>query len=414
MLAEVASQNFFDSEWFAWCDIGCVRDDILLDLSIGFPFGLQNFPTEKMVMSMVGAPQQRDMNMINGISSIFFNQNENMCCHPVIRIQGGFFAGSATAIEKYKDMWEAELIKWMGEKLFIGKDQYMMYNLVLKDTSGFFAILPPDRKHYENEWFSFLPRLANLPIFSAKIQGGLGNQMFQVAAAYASACQFKGVAIFDRLDPITAAGNTPRGSYWNTMFRKCITHDSINMRWSVHSEDWQHRTRLIQPREKFTKLDGYFQSSFYFKNFAPQIRDLFRFDSLTKDWASSRLKPKTVAIHVRLGDYKKLGWVLPQKYFYDALSMIQAENIFVFSDEPEVVSGMFPGAIVIKEGSDIEQMCLITMCEWMVMSNSSYSWWAAFLGNHSQVFVSDPWFPNASYCPDIWEDRWTRIKVNFK
>jgi hypothetical protein len=408
LLAEAAEINPFNSEWFAWCDIGCVRDDKLADISVGFPFGLQKFPKNKMVLSMVGFPQRQDIHMIDGISTMFLNLNNTTCCEPVIRIQGGFFAGQKATITKYVEMWRAELQKWMSKKIFTGKDQYMMYNLLLNHPD-FFSVLPPDRTSYINEWFTFLPRCSIVPIFSAKIVGGLGNQMFQVAAASALALQHKGIAIFNRTDPCTASGDTPRLPYWTSMFQKCLTYCDINVPWQIHSENWQHSVTSICPTSRFTKIEGYFQSSFYFKDFVNEIKGLFEFPEHVKNWAKANLQPETVAIHVRLGDYEKLGWVLPSNYFVDAMDG-GGKNFLVFSDDPVGASRLFPNLKVVNTGDEIQQMCLMSMCESLVMSNSSFSWWAAFLGNHKKVFAPDPWFPNASYCPQIYEPQWIKIK----
>jgi hypothetical protein len=72
---------------------------------------------------------------------------------------------------------------------------------------------------------------------------------------------------------------------------------------------------------------------------------------------------------------------------------------------------MFEDAIFVETGTDEEQMCLMSMAGELVMSNSSFSWWAAFLGNHKRVTAPEPWFKKTNYCNEIYEPNWERIRV---
>jgi hypothetical protein len=56
-------------------------------------------------------------------------------------------------------------------------------------------------------------------------------------------------------------------------------------------------------------------------------------------------------------------------------------------------------------------MCLMSMTGELVMSNSSFSWWAAFLGDHKRVTAPEPWLKNANYCNEIYEAGWDKIRV---
>ena len=406
-MLEAATKNLFNGDWFCWCDIGVLREEDCVQTACGFPDGLRFFPSDKVVLSCVASPEQKDQNMFNGISQIFLNTGPESSCENVIRIQGGFFAGTTEPLKKYAAMYEAELQLWMKEKIFAGKDQYVMYNMLLKDRSGTFCVLPPSRREYKNEWFSFIPRCSNVKIFSAKIQGGLGNQMFQVAAAWSCALQNNGIAIFDRNSPYTQPGDTPRDGYWTTVFKKFHTTEGIKPPWVDQNEHWNHAFTHLHGRERWNRFVGYFQSSQYF---TPEIKNQF---TLPKAFAENFLKhlPKPItAVHVRLGDYKKLGWCLPPTYYETALSKISG-TIIVVSDEPEEAKKILPSAIICDSGTDEEQMALLSMSDNLVMSNSSFSWWAAYLGSHNRVFAPNPWFKNASFCPEIWEEHWEKISV---
>ena len=415
-MTEAAEKNPHDSEWFCWCDIGCVRNKDILPKSIGFPNAVLNgVPRDRILFSMVGTPTQRDSHIIDGISEIFLNKSPNTSADPVIRVQGGFFAGMRPMLLQYATIWRNEINIWQARKNFAGKDQYLMYNLVLKSQGAFFALLPPNKTACPNEWFSFLPRMGAVPVFSAKIQGGLGNQMFQVAAAHAVAKANGGYAIFNRNEPRTERGNTHRGSYWTTVFRNFSTHDDIQAGWQNIQESWNHAYTPFPRLYSNTMLQGYFQSAKYFGDHREEMRDLLAFRPEVRQWAQNffatrGLNPTDVtAVHVRLGDYIKLGWNLPLEFYKGAIQ--RAKVLLIFSDEPDSCKTMFDDAIFVENGTDEEQMCLLSMAGELVMSNSSFSWWAAFLGNHKRVTAPEPWFKNTNYCNEIYEPGWERMRV---
>jgi len=49
-------------------------------------------------------------------------------------------------------------------------------------------------------------------------------------------------------------------------------------------------------------------------------------------------------------------------------------------------------------------MCLMTMCDYHIIANSSFSWWGAWLSESKKVIAPSQWFGAAQGMPKNWSD----------
>ena len=93
---------------------------------------------------------------------------------------------------------------------------------------------------------------------------------------------------------------------------------------------------------------------------------------------------------------------------------------FIFSDDIEWCKQEFKtknfNSVIsfVDSGADWEQLFIMSQCDAHIMSNSTFCWWAAYLGDPNKikkVLVPEPWFRNTSYNPRIYEEYWIRIPV---
>lgn len=123
-------------------------------------------------------------------------------------------------------------------------------------------------------------------------------------------------------------------------------------------------------------------------------------------WRSEATKSNPLVCHVRLGDYKsehKIGLLAPE-YFEKVIKKAWEENdcssIWLFSDEPEEAIKVFPAnllghvKVVPREFDSVETLLLMTLGSHFVISNSTFSWWGAFLApfEKKSVYYPKPWF----------------------
>lgn len=104
-----------------------------------------------------------------------------------------------------------------------------------------------------------------------------------------------------------------------------------------------------------------------------------------------------IAISMRFGnDYVQNNWpICGKEYYSKALEMIETDNstLFVFSDVLDRAKELFQdkrNVIFVENCSPTEQLSLMMKCDDYVISNSTFSWWGAFLGHMQNRVICSP------------------------
>ncbi len=130
-----------------------------------------------------------------------------------------------------------------------------------------------------------------------------------------------------------------------------------------------------------------------------------------------RSAPRPTAVHIRRRDYKHHG-LAAENYYIDALRWLTARagalDIFVFSDEPNYTA-LFLGqagirAQIVNSGDDLGDLFLMAQCRHHVISNSTFSWWGAVLSGSDDVVWPDPWSRVHAASPQLCPPQWRRVK----
>lgn len=180
-------------------------------------------------------------------------------------------------------------------------------------------------------------------------------------------------------------------------------------------------------------LRGYWQSEKYFQDFASVIRDDITWvqepSGLNREILEEIRDTPSIAIHVRRGDYVKIPkynafhGTCPPRYYTDSVERIRSttglEHVaYVFSDDAAWAAEniRLPCQVRIVDHNDTraaaEDLRLIAACDHQVISNSTFSWWGAWLNRnpHKQVCAPSRWFrdPNVTN-EDLIPNSWTVI-----
>ena len=237
----------------------------------------------------------------------------------------------------------------------------------------------------------------------SKIQGGLGNQMFQYA--YGKHLSYKyGTEL--RLD-IRFYDNPglPLRYFLLDKFPNTFPNTNINVTLTgpIYPiiDDFNYR-ELPKPVGSNYYLDGYWQSERFFKESEELIREDFQPSKEILDKISNTplIDTNTISLHVRRTDYLNSNDYHPVQtieYYEKAIEMIgDYDHIFVFSDDIQWCKDnlKFDNMIFIEGFTDIEDLYLMSMCKHNVIANSSFSWWGAWLNNNPNKKVVAPkrWF----------------------
>jgi hypothetical protein len=169
---------------------------------------------------------------------------------------------------------------------------------------------------------------------------------------------------------------------------------------------------------------GYFQ----IESAARLLRDdLNDFLNLTYSFAQNMQEiefESELTLHIRRGDYaseQKIG-MLSLTYFVNSLTKIAKEKrlskIQLFSNEKIDIRQLkgIPGVGVISEigaNSAMELLAKMRNAHFFLISNSTLSWWAAFLCElpNKEVFAPYPWFERLPEPVNFIPNDWNRLSA---
>jgi len=323
-----------------------------------------------------------------------------------------------------------------------------------------------------------------------RINGGLGNQMFQYAAAkrlaYRKNTDLKldivelvdsfgyhiyGLKYFCIREHFASPAEILRyfpnegfkrlcrkvvGKKFTQLFFNLVLRDKterLKRRYYNYDPDSEETVKLIEGRilsQRFFNFDpevlsapdnvymtGSFISEIYFKDIEEIIRNEFKFksDPSEEDIKIIRMinDCESVAIHFRRGEFvensqNKLSYGFIDDYYYNKCvsyiaSIVKNPVFFVFSDDMEWAKKNFiPSYSTFyvdhnydavdyraDSGTDFQDMRLMSQCKHNIISNSTFSWWGAWLNQNPgktvcapKEFVRISNFDNKDMLPDEW------------
>jgi hypothetical protein len=151
----------------------------------------------------------------------------------------------------------------------------------------------------------------------------------------------------------------------------------------------------------FLLLDGYFQwvlSQNNFNNIVDVLKTIFKNKQIV-------INNKTCVVHIRGGDFVKLGWnkITPTQYYLDAIKlMVEKYNIdkfIIVTDDKKyakIIMEQIDSKYEFECSNMIDDFYTILLYSYRILSSSTFSFWASALGNNKEGIVIAPefWFPN--------------------
>ncbi len=169
-------------------------------------------------------------------------------------------------------------------------------------------------------------------------------------------------------------------------------------------------------------FDGYWQDSEYYTQIKDRIVSLFKFEvSGVVPYENSMKMPNAVSLHVRRGDYVDSIFEkeVNEHYYKNAVKYvdehIQNPHYYIFSDDKEYVKREFEWLSnkTIVDGFDDEKayidMYLMSLTPNSIITNSTFSLWAAYLNRNNNVNII---YPDVQYLAHKKISRWIGIKAN--
>lgn len=243
---------------------------------------------------------------------------------------------------------------------------------------------------------------------SAQLIGRLGNSMFQIAASigYARKYGYKW-AVQERPHNNESAihrvfPNLPKTTEKGKIFQEhpskhCSQHNK-------HYDLCHYNFHDLPDMGENVFLSGFWQSWKYFEHCKEEVKEVFKLPHVEgyEDY---------VSIHVRRGDYVQHSGSFPpitMEYILKSISSLSMSHsnlskLIFFSDDIGWCKNEFGSAINFEfsEGrTELEDLSLMASCGHHIIANSTFSWWAAYLGHNPQRIVISPsaetWFGEKS------------------
>lgn len=295
------------------------------------------------------------------------------------------------------------------------------------------------------------------------LSGGLGNQMFQYAFAVALQHKYPEERVYIDIQHYNTiffkkfrGVNLHNGYEISKVFKNADLHiakpwDIIHLSYFIPNYVLSRIARKILPvraSEYVAKYamnysydgnafenncsmyyEGYWQCIKYYSN----IKDILQkhFSHPTPNEYNSTLiaeiqNSESVGIHVRRGDYlsePEFRGICDLDYYRKSIDVILREHknchFYIFSNDiqwcrtnllPLVGDSKITFVTENKGCNSCWDMFLMTYCKHLIIANSSFSWWGAFLNNRvEKVCAPYPWI-NRDCELDIYDDAWIKIK----
>lgn len=242
-------------------------------------------------------------------------------------------------------------------------------------------------------------------MITSSLQGGLGNQMFQISHTISESKKY-GIKYKFKPEAYTPMQASQPSKYIENIYR--------NIDFSMTNEEYD--SSLI--------LNGYFQSLEYFKDYSEEIKELFspseNFLKKIYEIYPQLCFSKSLSIHIRRGDYLTISDILPVvdiSYINSSLQELKDYDIgFVFSDDKHWAKDNFNNdkIIVVENLEDYEELWMMSLCKNNIISNSTFSWWGSFLNRNisKKVIVPSLWTgPKGPDMDEIYLDSFVKIPV---
>jgi len=208
--------------------------------------------------------------------------------------------------------------------------------------------------------------------------------------------------------------------------------NSLGVKIIKENFNYSFNQEYLKPKSGINYYFGGWHSEKYFISESTKIKNNFLFNSKMFDEAISiilsdiKLK-NSVSIHIRRGDFLNknninlFGNICDLNYFNNTIKEIESNvdnpHYYIFSNDMQwVKQNLFLKNVTYIEGNNKYRswmdMLLMSKCKHNIISNSSFSWWGAWLNqNPNKIVICPNKFSTKDINTDVYPDSWLKIQV---
>ena len=210
--------------------------------------------------------------------------------------------------------------------------------------------------------------------------GRTGNRMFQYAFGYLLAQQKNAKLITPGLPNFNIPSTIDNTAPINPIFTHNFRNNYINVQQLLETE-----CDIV--------INSYLQRAEYYSQYRETLRDVFS----VKDKLS--INENKLVLHVRETDYVQINCFLGYDYYSNLIKSSNFTDVIIVTDNStcETVQRLLSDGCTLSTAGYVDTFSVtlddrgkedfetLLTSEHIVLSQSSFSWWAAFLGNHKTV-----------------------------
>lgn len=269
-------------------------------------------------------------------------------------------------------------------------------------------------------------------LIQVNLNGGLGNQLFQFSAATNLAIIEGKQLVFVEANQIWKSRLNFLGIEVSSIYMPFIENNKLYFTQTIHEtlakfcyyrnyhEKMFNYEKIYLP-STHTRLHGYFQSIKYFDENKYLIRSFIKLNLNKMGYKSSFAN----ILQIRMGDMardpeiRKVHGVVTDDFLERALKVFEIDSKLwlQISDDSEMIESELPNFFALnmdkhKSHSDFEDLYLLSEAKNLIISNSTFGWWGAWLSG-GQVVAPVNWFSKIGMATrdtkDLFPQNWTLV-----
>ena len=248
-----------------------------------------------------------------------------------------------------------------------------------------------------------------------KLKGGLGNQLFQIYSTMYFVNKYNKIFILENNLYTSKYPDTLRSTYYQNFLKEIELYtDTVKFNWK-----YLENIDNIDISDNYT-IEGYYQDYNIFEEYTKEISNKLNIkDKIEKCYYKylPEYDFNGIACHFRLGDYKYKQNdhpIINIEYYTKCFDNINIKDktitVFCEKEDKEYLKSIFKISNIKFISSDIpdyEQLLLMSKFKYIIISNSTFSWWSAY-------FASTIYDNNNIYIPYKWFHEETNEKLIYK
>ena len=219
--------------------------------------------------------------------------------------------------------------------------------------------------------------------------GRFGNNLFQYAAA----------RLLANLLGVNFHSSINASSYYNII--EDIRHPIIGPVKALNDYDFKHiiqnidnpefRKSLCNSEAQAITLSGYFQYSWVYNKYKDLTRSFFILPE-------QEVNDKDLVMHIRLGDFFHSHYnseIIDPQWYIDIINQQSYEKLYIVVEAPtniheeNYLANFKEFNPIIVSGSLIDDFNFLRKFKKTIVSNSTFSWWATFLGVGEDIILPE-------------------------